>query len=108
MSTEKQPGIYLIIEFDWPEKFDSETGLIARKLHAVSQDKRWIKPIVAASGGIGKGASSMWIFWLENYAALDALYHDPDNEIGKLYISFFSKMNNVTEKIREEVFFLQS
>lgn len=107
MSTEKQPGIYLIIEFEWPKEFDPETGIKARQLHALVQNKRWIKPIVAASGGIGQGASSMWIFWLENYATLDMIYHESDNEVGKLFQSFFSKMENVSDKIREEVFFLQ-
>ena len=53
MTTEKTPGIYLIVEFEWPKEFNPETGMKARELHAVTQKKRWIQPIVAASGGIG-------------------------------------------------------
>lgn len=102
------PGIYLIVEFDWPadaEKME-QVGTKARKLHDVTQDKKWIKEIVAASGGIGGTSSSIWIFWLSNYASLDKLLKDPENEVGQAYNDFFHLMPNVTDKLREEVVFL--
>ena len=107
MLSEQQAGIYLIVEFDWPKTFNPETGQKARNLHEVAQNRRWIRPIVAGNGGIGLGASSIWIFWLENYSSLDILFHDLENEVSKAFLSFFSSVDNVSEKIREEVIFLQ-
>jgi hypothetical protein len=107
MISEQQAGIYLIIEFDWPKIFNPETGQKARQLHEVTQNKRWIRPVIAGNGGIGLGSSSIWIFWLENYGSLDILLHDLENEISKTFLSFFSSVENVSEKIREEVIFLQ-
>ena len=106
MSDYPQPGIYLIVEFDWPRPFTAEQGQMAAHLHQVVQDKTWIKEVVAASGGIGKGPSSVWIFWLENYAALDVLMNDSKNEVSQAYTSFFSEMPVVHDKVRGEVIFL--
>ena len=55
---------------DWPQPFTAEQGKMARQLHDVVQNQSWIKEVVAASGGVGTGPASIWIFWLENYAAL--------------------------------------
>jgi len=106
MSDIPKAGIYLIIEFNWPEEFTQEQGKMARQLHDVVQGQTWIKEVVAASGGIGEGPSSVWVFWLENYAALDILLEERDNEICKAYLNFFSEMPLVNEKVRGEVLFL--
>jgi hypothetical protein len=105
MSTQKS-GIYLFVEFDWPRPFTQEQGKMAYQLHQLLQDQDWIKEVVAASGGIGERPSSIWVFWLENYAALDRLLRHQEDEIGKAYVSFFSEMPIVKETIREEVIFL--
>jgi hypothetical protein len=106
MNDEPKPGIYLLINFDWPEPFANEHGVKARKLHDVVQGVSWIKEVVAASGGIGGGQESVWIFWLENYAALDRLLQDDDDEVAQAYRSFFTEMVAVEERIRQEVVFL--
>jgi len=100
------PGIYLIVEFDWPNPFQPELGKKARQLHAVVQDQGWIREVVAASGGLGVGPASLWIFWLENYASLDRLLRNTDNPVAQTYRAFFSELPTVVEKIREEVVFL--
>jgi hypothetical protein len=99
-------GIYLIISFNWPRPYKPEYGQKARALHDVLADKDWIEEVLAASGGIGAGASSWWIFKLENYAALDRLLHDQDDPVAAAYASFFSEMEDVQDMIREEVLFL--
>ena len=106
MSDIPKAGIYLIVEFNWPDEFTQEQGKMARHLHDVVQDKSWIREVVAASGGIGEGPSSIWVFWLENYAALDTLLEARDNEVCQAYINFFSEMPLVNEKIRGEVLFI--
>lgn len=72
-------------------------------------------PIALYEPGPGGGGSSgecdsvhfsVWIFWLENYAALDTLLESRDNEICQAYINFFSEMPLVNEKIRGEVLFI--
>lgn len=103
--SEPRVGIYLIVEFDWPRPFSPEDGKNARKLHDVLQGKEWIREVVAASGGIGEGPSSVWVFWLRNYAALDRLLHDQDDPVSQAYHAFFSKMPVVIDKIREQVDF---
>lgn len=105
MST-PQPGIYLMIEFSWPPNIDKELAGKAYALHNELMDKTWIKEVVAASGGVGAGPSSVWIFWLENYAALDRLLRTPENPVCQVYLAFFSQMPEVIEKVREEVVFL--
>lgn len=106
MSETPQAGIYLIVEFDWPRPFSPEHAKMAGQLHHLVQDKTWIKEVVAASGGIGGGPSSVWIFWLENYAALDTLMNNQENEVGQAYTKFFSEMPVVHDKIRSEVLFI--
>ncbi len=105
MSQPSHPGLYLIVDFDWPETVAAETVQKARRLHGAVQDQSWIREVVAASNGIGAGPRSTWIFWLENYAALDRLLHDSSNEISTAYVDFFSAMPNVVDKIREQVIF---
>ena len=99
-------GIYLIVEFEWPQPFTQEHGQNARKLHDVVQDKEWIQEVVAASSGIGDGPPSIWIFWLPDYAALDRLFHDKEDPVRQAYLAFFSQMPVVHDKIREKVAFL--
>lgn len=99
-------GIYLIVEFEWPRPFSQEHAQNARKLHDVLQDKDWIQEVVAASGGIGDGPPSVWIFWLPDYAALDRLFHDKEDPVSQAYSAFFSQMPVVHDKLREKVAFL--
>lgn len=106
MNDEIKPGIYLMINFDWPKPFETEHARKARKLHDIVQGKSWIKEAVAASGGIGGGQESVWVFWLENYAALDRLLKDEEDEVAQTYRDFFSGMESIEERIREEVVFL--
>jgi hypothetical protein len=100
-----QPGLYLIVDFDWPEPILTEAIDKARHLHKVLQGQSWIRETVAASGGVGGGPRSTWIFWLENYAALDRLLHHPVDEISKAYNDFFSAMPVVLDKVRDQVLF---
>jgi hypothetical protein len=104
-SEQIHPGLYLIVDFDWPEPLPSEAADKARHLHKVVQGQSWIREVVAASGGVGGGPRSTWIFWLENYPALDRLLHDPSDEISKAYIDFFSAMPLVVDKVRDQVVF---
>lgn len=106
MSEKSSAGIYLIVEFDWPNPITKQQGQNAAKLHEIVQNQSWIKEAVAASGGIGGGPACIWIFWLENYAALDRLLHDKTNGVCQAYLAFFSEMPTVNDKIREEVIFL--
>ena len=101
-----QVGLYLIIEFEWPQPFSQDHAKRARQLHDVVQENAWIKEVVAASGGIGEGPQSIWIFWLANYAALDRLLHGADDPVSQAYLAFFSEMPVVRDKIREEVAFI--
>ncbi len=96
----------MIVEFAWPRPFSQEHAQNARKLHDVVQGKDWIKEVVAASGGIGEGPASIWIFWLPNYAALDRLLNDKKDPVSHAYLAFFSQMAEVKDKIREQVAFL--
>ncbi|MBA3870239.1 MAG: hypothetical protein H0X30_13925 [Anaerolineae bacterium] len=102
----QSPGVYLIIDFDWPNPIQSDHAKLAHHLHDVVQGKTWIKEAVAASGGVGGLQDSVWVFWLENYAALDQLLRDEKDEVAQAYKTFFSVMPVVNEKIREAVTFL--
>ena len=103
---ETNPGIYLIVSFDWPKTFTQEQAENARKLHDLTQESDWIQETVAASGGVGGSQGSIWIFWLSNYAALDRLLKYRSDEICNTYDSFFKEMENVSEYIREKVLFI--
>jgi hypothetical protein len=104
MTSEVSGGIYLIVNFDWPSPFKAEYAEKAKRLHKITQGKNWIREEITASGGIGKGASSLWVFWLENYASLDRLFNQ-DDETGKAYSEFFQEMENVSDLAREQVTF---
>lgn len=106
MAEQKSPGIYLIVEFDWPSPMRPELIQRAKDLHQLVQNKSWIQEVVAASGGLGAGPSSIWVFRLENYATLDRLLHDRSDEVSQAYVGFFSEVANVRDKIREEILFL--
>jgi len=106
MSEQTSRGVYLIVEFDWPNPVEKEVAQKAAHLHKVVQNQSWIQEAIAASGGLGGDHGSLWIFRLENYAALDRLFHDQSDEISQAYVGFFSEMPRVNDKIREEVIFL--
>lgn len=105
MADQPKAGIYLLIEFDWPEPFTQEHAKMARRLHDAVQNQHWIREAVAASHGFGSGPSSIWVFWLENYAALDQLTTG-DNPVSAAYNAFFEAMPRAEQKIRQEVLFL--
>jgi hypothetical protein len=102
----QKPGIYLIIDFEWPNPSNGVHLRRARELHDVVQEHPWVRAVVASSGGIGPGPGYTWVFWLEDYAALDRLLRSPEDEVARAYRAFFSNMMHVTDKIREEVLFL--
>jgi hypothetical protein len=104
--SEGHPGIYLIVEFDWPQPFEQEHAKLARALHDAVQGRDWIKETAAASGGIGGRRSSLWVFRLESYAALDRLFKDREDPVSQAYLAFFSKMATVEDWVREEVVFV--
>ena len=99
------PGVYLIVQFNWPPDFTREMADGARDLHAALKDADWIQEVLAASGGLGAGPSSIWIFRLQGYASLDRLLHDREDPISKAYVMFFSHMADISESIREQVVF---
>lgn len=106
MTEQTTHPIYLIVEFDWPNPMKPEFVQKAKDLHQAVQNQTWITEVVAASGGLGMGPSSIWIFRLENYAALDRLLRDRSDEISQAYVGFFSNMANVRDKVREAVLFM--
>ncbi|MDX1436470.1 MAG: hypothetical protein R3335_06655 [Anaerolineales bacterium] len=99
-----ESGIYLIVQFNFPTPFFPEVGQKAKRLHAACQSSDWIENILTASGGIGPGPSSIWIFKLNSYASLDLLF-DRENDASKAYIDFFTSVEDVAEIIRDEVVF---
>lgn len=105
MAEKKIPHIYLIVEFDWPNPVEAEIARKAYRLHQVLQTTDWMKSAIAASHGVGKGSGSLWIFQLENYAALDRLLRDSSDPVYQAYDEFFSAMPVVSTTIREEVLF---
>jgi hypothetical protein len=106
MTTHQDPGIYLIVEFNWPESITKEIGQGAKNLHDVVEKSDWISESVAASGGIGAGPSSIWVFNLKNYSALDRLLKDREDPVSQAYYTFFSNMVDVTDSVREAVLWL--
>lgn len=103
MAVPEKQGIYLFVSFDWPRPVKDEHQAAALKLHAVVQESRWVREVLAASGGLGQGSASVWVFRVPNYAALDRLLRDSSEPVCKAYTAFFSKMVAVTETVREEV-----
>ncbi len=105
MNDDRRPGIYLIVALDWPQLFKPECGQLAKELHNSVEGQSWIREILAASGGLGGGQSAIWVFWLENYSALDRLPGDRNEPAAEAYRAFFSVMESVEDKVREEVIF---
>ncbi|MCA0456800.1 MAG: hypothetical protein LCI00_22700 [Chloroflexi bacterium] len=102
----QQAGIYVFIDFEWPTPFEQAHAKLARRLHDAVQGQTWIREVVAASHGLGTGPSSSWVFWLENYGALERLLRTPDDAVCKAYTAFFEVMPLKEQKVREEVLFL--
>jgi hypothetical protein len=46
------------------------------------------------------------VFQLADYAALERLMRDPDDEISQTYMQFFSQMADVRDSLREQVVFM--
>ena len=105
---QESPGIYFIVNFDWPDDFSPDIAQTAKKLHVLTSENppNWIHEVVAASGGIGGDEGSVWIFWLPNYSSLDKLFHDQNEEISRTYRKFFSSMKKVRDSVRDKVQFL--
>ena len=106
MADQPRAGIYLIVEFDWPRPFENEHGRLAAALHQATLEHDWVREVVTASGGLGGELSSIWIFWLPNYAALDRLLKDERDPVSRAFNNFFSHMAAVHDRIREEVIFM--
>lgn len=105
MNEHPDPGLYLIVEFEWPADVSRELGQQARALHDLVEGADWIREVVAASGGVGGDLSSIWVFRLADYAALDRLLNTPDDPIGHAYGTFFGAMPQVRDRIRHGVAF---
>ena len=106
MEDANTPGILLLVEFDWPKPFEPDHGRAARALHDAVVGQGWIREIVAGSGGLGDGPGSVWVFRLENYAGLDRLLREQQDPVHQAYVKCFTIMENVVERVREEVIFL--
>jgi len=103
----KMPGVYLIVEFEWPSKITKEMSLAARALHdSLQGEQTWIHETLAASNGVGSGPASIWVFKLADYAALDDLLPQAADPISAAFHTFFSQMLDVKQSLREEVIFL--
>ena len=100
-----QPGIMLIIEFDWPEEITKELATLVRKFHDLVVEADWIEEKVAASGELGGDYGSIWIFRLDNYGGLDEFLHGK-NEITKSFIEWSNQMADMHLSVKEEVQFL--
>jgi len=100
----KQP-VYLIVQFNWPRPLKPEYGARAKELHNALQGQDWIEAVLAASGGIGGGAGSLWILKLGSYSDLNRLFHEEDDPVAMAYQAFFSEMVDVEDFIREQVLF---
>ena len=103
--SDQPPGIYLFIQFNWPTEITKEMAQAARHFHDILGEADWIEEIIAASGGLGGGPSSIWVLRLANYAALDRLLKDREDQVSQAYMNFFSHMVDMHEFIREEVIF---
>ena len=97
-------GIYLLVQFNFPRPFQPEYGDKAKALHEVAQGQDWIEEVFTASGGVGAGPSSVWVFKLQNYASLDRLFSG-EGPVSKAYVDFFRSMSDVQDMVREEVVF---
>lgn len=98
--------IYLVVQFNWPRPFERQYGEMAKKLHELLQGQDWIEEVVAGSGGIGGGPSSLWVLRLDGYASLERLFHDREDAVAQAYASFFGAMVDVEDFVREAVVFL--
>lgn len=74
-----------------------------RKRSGPNLDIKWV---VATSGGLGSGPSSLWTFGPETYAAFDRLRRRKEAAVSQAYATFFSAMVNVSERVRDEVIFI--
>lgn len=97
-------GIYLIVQFSFPRPFQPEYGTKAKSLHEALEGQDWIEEVFAASGGVGAGPASIWVFKLDSYASLDRLFGGED-PVSEAYVDFFRAMDDVQDMIREEVIF---
>jgi hypothetical protein len=97
-------SIYLIVEFSFPRPFQPDYGAKAKALNQALKGLDWVQEVFAASGGVGGGPSSVWVFKLANYAALDRLFHG-DEPVSKAYVDFFRSMADVNDTVREAITF---
>ena len=102
-------NIFLIVEFNWPSETTPDLFKAAGDLHKTVLAAGWIEEVLAGFGGIGPGRASIWVFKMASYADLDKLvnsYNVDQNEVSKSYSTFFGMMEDIEEKIREEVVFV--
>lgn len=86
---------YLLVAFDWPQLFKPEYGRLAKELHNPVEGQSWTREILAVSDGLGGGQSAIWVFWLENYSALDNFLGYQNEPVAEAYRAFFSVMESV-------------
>jgi len=58
------------------------------------------------SRGMGGNQSSIWIFELTNYAALDCLLGMRENPVSQANMSFYSEILDVEDYVKEQTIFL--
>ena len=100
-----QPGIVLILQFNWPQTITKELGLKVHHFHDLIIAADWIEEKVPASKGIGGKYNSIWVLKMENYAALDHFLHGK-NEIAENFTEWADQMLKMKINVKEEVQFL--
>jgi hypothetical protein len=88
----------------FPKPFQAEYGVKAKTLHHVLDGQDWIEEVFAASGSIGAGPSSIWVFKLNDFSALDKLLGGED-PVSEAHVDFFGAMEDVNDFIQEAIIF---
>ena len=108
MSITNTPGLFLIVEFDWPKEITPQLFKASSHLHEVVTQSDWIDEKVAGYGGLRIDFQCIWIFRVNDFVALEKLLNLPEDEqddVAKAYANFFDNMIKVKETIRQEVIF---
>ena len=106
MTNNSSPGIFLIVEFDWPSPTPPALFQAAASLHKTLERSIWMQEILGGFGGIGSHYQSIWIFKFSNFADIDILLENGnEREEVEAYSAFFDNMKNVKTIIKQEVTF---
>jgi len=107
MTSSSSPGIFLIVEFDWPNPTPPAMYQAAASIHRSLKQSIWMQEVLGGFGGIGSNYQSIWIFKFANFADIDILLNNTsDRAEVKVYSSFFDNMKNVKTIIKQEVTFI--